>query len=197
MGYSKFKKLKTVTKQFNLDALDIYFFESVTLVPASDWLKETLRKSKIAPLGNEKSKSERVISPVLIEIAETFADSVTMFSGENIDIRPNDNLSGEMDFCFVLYPNRSILDTPIIALAESKNEDMEWGRAQCTAQMYGAKLYNEAEGKDIPIIYGCATNGVEWQFLRLENNIIYTDRNIYTQLEEVLGVWHKVIKLYL
>ncbi len=74
---------------------------------------------------------------------------------------------------------------------------MDWGIAQCAAQMLGAKLYNEMEGKNIPFIYGCATDGIEWQFMKLENDIYYVDNKIFTDLREILGVWHYIINLYL
>jgi hypothetical protein len=97
----------------------------------------------------------------------------------------------------LLSPPQSFMDAPIISLAESKDEDMEWGIAQCAAQLYGAKLFNEAENKNIPILYGCATDGVEWQFMRFENNIFYLDNKVYTDLKEILGVWHFIVRLYL
>jgi hypothetical protein len=63
--------------------------------------------------------------------------------------------------------------------------------------MYGAKLYNEAEHKDITIIYGCATDGVEWQFMRFENDTFFVDNKVYTDLREILGLWHIIIQSYL
>lgn len=63
--------------------------------------------------------------------------------------------------------------------------------------MYGAKLFNEIKCKDIPFIYGCATTGTDWQFIRLEDNMFYLDSKIYTDLKEILGVWHHIINLYL
>jgi hypothetical protein len=197
MGYSKYKKLKVVVKKFNLDAQSTVLFETITPYEPSSWLSDTLKKSRLVPLNNEKTKAERIISPILLEIAEYYQDKVTLFSGEALDVSSVDDLSGACDFFFVLHPHKPYIESPIISLAESKNEDMEYGRAQCAAQLYGAKLYNEAEGKDIPILYGCATDGVEWQFMRFENNTFYIDNRIYTNLKEILGVWHLIIQSYL
>jgi hypothetical protein len=197
MGYSKYKKLKVVVKKFNLDAQSTMLFETVTPHEPSSWLLDTLKKSRLVPLNNEKTKAERIISPILLEIAEYYQDKVTLFSGEALDVSSVDDLSGACDFFFVLHPHKPYIESPIISLAESKNEDMEYGRAQCAAQLYGAKLYNEAEGKDIPILYGCATDGVEWQFMRFENNTFFIDNRIYTNLNEILGVWHLIIQSYL
>ena len=197
MGYSKYKKLKTVVKKFNLDAKSASLFDTIEPVEASSWLLDTLKKSRLVPLNNEKTKAERIISPILVEIAEFYQEKITLFSGEELEVNAADDLSGACDFFFVLHPHKPYIESPIISLAESKNEDMEYGRAQCAAQLYGAKLYNEAEGKDIPVLYGCATDGVEWQFLRFEDNVFYIDNRIYTNLNEILGVWHKVIQTYL
>ncbi len=198
MGYSNFKKIKTVVRQFNLDLrVENNMFENSTPINPSAWLIETLEKSKITMLTNEKTKSERVISPILVEVAEKFYSKVSMFSGENIDVKPEENLAGPCDFFFSLQSPKPYIEAPIISLAEAKDEDMDWGLAQCAAQMYGATLFNEIEGKKIPFIYGCATDGIEWQFMKLENNVYSLDNKIYTDLREILGVWNYVIQLFL
>jgi hypothetical protein len=197
MEYSNFTTIKTVSKKFNLDVTMARLFDSVPIVEPSNWLVESLEMAEMMPLTNEKTKSERIVSPILLEIVKSYADKITLFSGENIDIRPEDDLSGACDFFFALHPPKPFIDAPIISLTEAKDEDMEYGVGQCAAQMYGAKLYNDAEGKDIPVIYGCATDGVEWQFLRLENSCFYVDKKIYTDLREILGVWHTILQFYL
>ncbi len=197
MGYSAYKKIRTVTQHFNLDAQKKQLFTDIQLHEPSPWLTETLKKSAFIPLSNEKTKSERIISPILVEIAESYQDYITLFSGEELDVNASENLSGECDFFFILQPHKPYIDSPIITLAEAKNENMEYGIAQCAAQLYGARLFNEKEGKNIPFLYGCATDGVEWQFIRFENNVFYLDNKIYTDLKEILGIWHYIIGLYL
>ena len=197
MGYSHFKKIKTVVKQFNLELQLSFLFNAVQNVEPSAWLIETLGKTNVNLLTNEKAKSERIISPILTEIFQSYQTKISFFSGESIDVKPEENLSGPCDFFFSLQPPKPYIEAPIISLAEAKDEDMEWGLAQCAAQMYGAQLFNEMEGKDIPFIYGCATDGIEWHFMKLENNVYSLDNKIYTDLKEILGVWHYVIKLFL
>jgi hypothetical protein len=198
MGYSAYKKIKTVVKKFkiNLTMVDLF---SPNLQPTepSLWLAQTLKKATVMVLTNEKAKSERVISPILVEIAEQYSDKIALFSGENLEVIPSEDLSGECDFFFSLHPPQPFIDAPIISLVEAKDEDMTQGMAQCAAQMYGAKLYNEAEGKPISVIYGCATTGIEWRFLRLENNTLYMDNNTYSDLKIILTIWHTIIQSYL
>ena len=197
MGYSNYKKIKTVVKKFKLDVQIANLFPEVKRVEPSDWLIETLRRSKVMVLTNEKTKSERVISPILVEIAQSYTKHISFFSGESLNVRPEDDLSGECDFFFALHPPKPYIDAPIVSLAESKDEDMEWGIAQCAAQMYGAKLYNEMEGKDIPTLFGCATDGIEWQFMKLEDNTYYLDDHVFTELPSILGVWHQILQSFL
>ena len=197
MGYSKFKKIRNVVKKFNLELQSVQLFSNIAPIEPSSWLKETLSLADVSLLTSEKAKSERLISPILVEVFQAFKLKISFFSGEQLNVRPNDDLAGECDFFFSLHPPKPYIDAPIISLAEAKNEDMNWGIAQCAAQMLGAKLFNEQENKLIPFIYGCATDGIEWQFLKLENDTYYVDNKIYTDLKEILGVWHHVINLFL
>ena len=198
MGYSNYKQIKSVVKKFNLDMRLLNLFnDEIENIEPSSWLLETLQIAKGTPITNEKSKSERIVSPILLEVSRQYIDRISFFSGEALNVKPEDDLSGECDFFFALHPPKLYIDAPIISLAEAKDEDMEWGIAQCAAQMLGAKFYNEAEGKDIPFIYGCATDGIEWQFMKLENDVYYVDNKVFTDLKEILGVWNYIIKLYL
>jgi hypothetical protein len=197
MGYSKYKKIKKVAEKFNLDAQNTVLFQDIAPCLPSAWLADTLKKASIMPLTNEKTKSERIISPILLEIAEFYASGFTLFSGEELEVNAEQDLAGECDFFFIPYPNKPYLVSPIITLVEAKNEDMEAGKAQCAAQMYGAYLNNEAEGRQVPFIYGCTTDSIEWQFMRFENGIFYIDKKTYTHLPEILGVWHHILNLYL
>ncbi|MBL7786682.1 MAG: hypothetical protein JNM36_12310 [Chitinophagales bacterium] len=197
MGYSNFKKIRQVVKRFDLDAQFAILFEPIVPKKASEWLIESLRRSLLSPPTNEKSKAERIVSPILLEIVNHYSEHISFFSGEDISVNPQEDLAGECDFFFALHPAKPYIDAPIITLTESKDEDMEWGMAQCAAQMLGAKLFNQKEGKNIDVIYGCATDGIEWQFMRLQNNTYYIHPNSLTQLTDILGAWHQIIQFYL
>jgi hypothetical protein len=197
MGYSNYKNIKTVSKRFNIEVRLINLFTTYNLVAPSEWLAKSLEMAKTMPLSNEKTKSERIVSPILLEVVQSYKDNITLFSGENIDVDASQDLAGACDFFFGLHPPKPFIDTPIISLTEAKDEDMEYGIGQCAAQLYGAKLYNEMEGKHIPVLYGCATDGIEWQFIRFENNTFYIDNKVYTDLKEILGVWHYLLSSYL
>ena len=196
MGFSNFRKIRQVTKKFGLDAELVERVDDIQPVQPSAWLAESLMIAEEMPLTNEKSKSERIVSPILIEVARKYKKQITMFSGEELTVSPQDDLSGECDFFFCLQAAKPYLEAPIMTLVEAKDEDLEWGVAQCAAQMYGAYLYNKNEEKEINVLYGCATTGDDWQFIRFENNIFYIDSRPTTNLSIVLGTFHKIFDFY-
>ena len=65
--------------------------------------------------------------------------------------------------------------------------------------MYAAQCYHKLEGKDIPFIYGCASTGGEWRFMRLEGKKIYLDTDSYylNDLPKIIGIFHAIIKQFL
>jgi hypothetical protein len=58
---------------------------------------------------------------------------------------------------------------------------------------YKKTLINQQEGKYISVLYGCATDGIEWQFLKFENNTFYIASRPITDLPQILGTWHWII----
>ena len=197
MGYSNFKKIRQVTKKFGLKAQLSPLFSDITLQQPSDWLVKSLEIAYKAPATTEKAKSERLVSPILMEIVQAFEHHVTLFSGEEMNINPNDDLAGPCDFFFGLYPLSPYIETPIISVVEAKDEDVEWGVAQCAAQLYAAHLMNTQEEKDVPTLYGCATDGVEWQFLKFENNVFTINPKPITDITQILGIWHWIITFFI
>jgi hypothetical protein len=72
---------------------------------------------------------------------------------------------------------------------------LEEGFAQCAAEMLGARLFNEQNQQILQTIYGTVTNGYEWCFLKLENNLVTVDEDRYAlqQVEQLLGIFQLII----
>lgn len=197
MGYSNFKKLHQITNKFNVQTRFVSLFPAISNVQPSDWLQQTLEFAYLAPLMNEKAKSERLVSPILIEVLKKYATQLSFFSGEDLEVNAQDDLSGPCDFFFALSPPSMVLEAPVISIVEAKDEDLEWGLAQCAAQIYAANIFNKQHQKDLPVLYGCTTTGVDWQFFKFENNCFYIDKKPVTNLSQVLGTWHYIIDFFL
>lgn len=176
MAYNKFKKLEQLRKHFGLKDLVINWLPT-TFEPAnvSYKLLDALEDARKEPLGTEKAKSEYVITPMLKELKRNNPDRFSAFSGYAFEVDSDKDLNGFCDFILSAEANRGEITAPIFCLVEAKNDNVEKGIAQCGAEMYAAKLYNEQEGKPREIIYGCVTTAFSWCFLKLENQNFYID----------------------
>ena len=94
MGYSNYKKIKQVTKKFGLKARLMPLFADVKPVQPSAWLVTSLEIAYKAPATTEKAKSERLVSPTLMEIVQAFEHKITLFSGEEMNVNPSDAVCG-------------------------------------------------------------------------------------------------------
>ena len=89
------------------------------------------------------------------------------------------------------------LDSPIVCIVEAKNRSIEEGLAQAGAEMVAAQLFNQQEQNEIETIYGVVTNGIDWKFLKLSQNILLIDENMYFSSGENLKVLLGVFALIL
>lgn len=146
-------------------------------VNVSNNLLENLANAKSESLRTEKVKSEYVITPILKELRRNNRNRFSSFSGFELSVDKSRGLTVFCDFMLSSEPERSEITAPIFCLVEAKKDDVEKGIAQCGAEMYAAKLFNEQEGTPRTVIYGCVTTAFVWCFLRLEDNKLFTDPN--------------------
>ena len=75
---------------------------------------------------------------------------------------------------------------------------MDLGIGLCAAQMLGAKMFNEKNNKKVDLIYGCVTNGINWNFLKLKNQHLTIDENLFfiSEIEKLLGAFQTIIEYY-
>ena len=199
MAYSDFT-LDRLRKDFSVAVKgERDMFADAPSVAPSPWLVEALQRAKNTGFGNEKSRSERLVSPVLLELSERNKDAFAVISGANLDIDPGHGLNGECDFIVSATRLKDLVEAPILCIAEAKKQDLDLGTAQCAAQLLGAARLNERENKAIPTLYGCCTTGVEWRFLSLTANTFVLDEALYliNELPKLLGVLQQIIDVQL
>jgi hypothetical protein len=196
-GYSSYS-FKAVKKQFGLKSVKNTLFEDFKPVEPSAWLVGTLEKTMKMAVISEKSRSEWLVSPIMIEIKDKNARSMNILSGENLDVDKDLSLTGECDFLFVRDPDTITVESPIFCLVEAERNDLMGGLGQCVAQMLGARLLNQQDGIDYPAIYGCVTTGTDWQFLKLENQLITLESNLkyIVELNHILGIFQRIIDAF-
>ena len=198
MSYSNFS-LREVKSKFGLSEQRIVLFEQ-GIIPQkpSAWLLQTLEFNNDAALISEKERSELLVSPILTELRQRNNKVFSIYSGANLEADAEQGLNGECDFILTKSPQLISVESPIFCLVEAKKDDILGAFGQCIAQMVGAKIYNQKDGKNIEIIFGCITTGIDWQLLKLENNIVTIDINLFSikDLPQLLGVLQAVIDFY-
>jgi hypothetical protein len=192
MSYSDFS-LGSVKKAFQLQLIEkIDLFKETSDLSPSHLLNETIKENLPLALASntEKSRSEMLITPILIDLRRQFTNRIGIFSGINFTIDPAQGLSGNCDFLISYSEELLLVTAPIIILVEAKKEDLNGGLGQCIAEMIAAQRFNQQEGNEITEIYGVVTSGTLWKFLKLSENQVFLDLTEYYlgDLPKILGI---------
>jgi hypothetical protein len=97
---------------------------------------------------------------------------VSFFSGTDFSIDLESGLNGVCDFLLTRSTSQVSIEAPAIIIIEAKKGELNAGWGQCAAEMIAAQKFNQANGQEIPSIYGSVTTGTMWQFLKLTGQIL-------------------------
>lgn len=198
MSYSDFT-LPDSLKLLELKSCEIPdLFKGVEPLEASNFLKDSLEDNLIVALSSntEKSRSELIITPILIELRKQFNKKISFFSGVDFIIDSTRGLNGNCDFLISGSEELLFIKYPVITIVEAKKEDLIGGLGQCLAEMVAAQIFNQREGQPISSILGTVTSGTNWRFLRLKNEQVEIDLTEYylSDLDKILGILAHGIK---
>lgn len=171
-------------------------FSSTPIMP-TQWLQKELADSKEMHIKSEKARSEWIVVPILKELRNLNAKFFTIYSGDNLMADKETGLQGECDFILAKDTKSYDISVPIFHIVEAKRNDLEEGVRQCSAQLVGAKKYNEKKGIPMEKLFGCTTTGDVWQFIELSDKL-YIDNNKYylSEIDSLLGVFQSIIDYY-
>ena len=192
MAYSDFD-LKKVTADFALrteQPADL--FAGVAPIEPSATLRAWL--AELGPVavgfGSELARCIYLVGPVLVEAKRLGPQPVTVIPGLTLDVDKNRGLSGVCDFVLAHSADNFTLHAPVFSAVEAKREDMTAALGQCAAELVAIRLFNEKEKTPLAAVYGCATTGNNWRFIKLEGDTLFIDRREYylSELPLLLGV---------
>jgi hypothetical protein len=199
MAYRDFK-MKDLKAKFGIREIGAKLFipTQIKAIEPSEKLKSDLAEAEFITLSTEKAVSERLVSPVLVEIAK-LNDFVQIFSGEIIVADKSKGLNGELDFVFSRRPWTRKPENPLLCVTEAKLGLINSGVDQAAAQMLGLRIFNQNNGHhDEIIIHGAVTDGTSWRFLKLEGTDLFLDMHVYSteKLPLLLGVLQEIVDFY-
>ena len=165
----------------------------MTPVAPPDWLLATMGHYRaVTPPTSEKSRTEAVIYPILVAAAQSVPGSVCVFSGQRLEVHVVRGLHGVCDFLFARTAPLPRPTAPLLAVVEVV-ETMEWdvsaGLGRCIGALATADEFNRRAGAPLDHVFGCRTDGIEWQFLRLTGKAVVLDYGTFVtaDLPRLLG----------
>ncbi|MBD2319745.1 hypothetical protein [Phormidium tenue] len=192
MSYSEFT-LESVQTAFDLTIAErANLLNDSPLAESSEFLNQLLKE--FVPLAlamnTEKARSELIIAPILVEVRKKYLDKASLFSGVELNIDRDSGLNGVCDFLLSRSPSQLMLKAPVVVVVEAKKENINGALGQCIAEMWAAKLFNQQHENDISVIYGAATTGNDWKFLRLSDRLVEIDLTEYqlSNIDKILGI---------
>jgi hypothetical protein len=197
MSYSDFT-LRELSKKFNLiieENKDL--FKQKYPIEIDNFIKQYIVNniSLAQSIGTEKAKSEMIITPILIETRRILNNQISLFSGIDFNVDSQQGLNGYCDFFISLSCQQLYVSSPVLMLVEAKNDNINSGIPQCIAEMVAAKIFNESENNTIENIYGVVTNGNQWLFMKLNNNLVEIDMKEYyiNDIETIIGILVNIV----
>jgi len=200
MSYKDFT-LSMVLEKFELKATDTNLFGHVEAIPKEElaFFYQTLERNLRSPILSEKARSEAIIFPVLTEILDKNVDEFVIFSGQTFDVDKDQGLTGRCDFLLSSAGStKNVIYAPVFAAVEAKKGVVEDHLGQCAAEMVAARVFNQQNKKEIPVIFGVVTSGVEWLFMKLEGDTLFVDKAHYfqNQMDMLVAIFQEILDSY-
>jgi hypothetical protein len=143
---------------------------------------------------SEWAVCENLIYPVLDEVAQNYAEYITIWS--HVSLYRDERLLGTPDYIIAKRSPLSIrvMDTPLAMIMEAKKNDFDMGWGQCLAAMHAAQRLN---GDLQRIVYGGVSDGFIWRFGKLQGQTFVRHPQPYdlSRLDELFAALNHVLQL--
>jgi hypothetical protein len=191
MSYHEFT-IEEVKSRFRLRIAEIVdYYAKIPPAAVSDFLSTMLAENipLAVAISTEKARSEMIIAPVLLEIRRQVERRVSLFSGVEFSVDPDQGLNGICDYLISLSTEQLTIEEPVIAIVEAENDNMKAVLGQCIAEMVAAQIFNRRRKQTESRVYGVVTTGSLWKFLQLEGDVVTLDLREYpiSELSRIVG----------
>ncbi|MBW4478571.1 MAG: hypothetical protein KME54_17345 [Tolypothrix brevis GSE-NOS-MK-07-07A] len=182
MAFSSFKTIGEVLKTFQVTYTEENFISELAFT-VSNYFREDLElMMRDAVVDNsEFAICENLIYPVIKEVWKVYRQHFILWSHQSLNY--DEKLSGFPEYILAKRSplGKFVFDKPYFILVEAKQDNFENGWAQCLAEMIAAQRLN---GEYQIVIFGIVSNGITWQFGKLEGEI-FTRNSTYYTIQEI------------
>jgi hypothetical protein len=168
MSFSDYKTISQVQAEFNIKYQEDNFVQIKAFQPSPIFVEElAFNQQHMDIFSSESARCEIVIFPVLREIYKHYYQKTALWIQKNITW--DERLSGTPDYIVSKKSalGKTMLEFPLLMVAEAKKNDFEQGWAQCIAELIAAQKLNASE----QTVYGIVTDGKLWEFGKLRGTV--------------------------
>jgi len=187
MSFSNFKSLGATVKELQVIFTEDNFVKQSTF-PVSEYFQQDLEYVMREGVVNnsEFAICENLIYPILKEVWKAYSSKFTLWSHQMLTC--DDILSGYPEYVLAQRSplGKVVFDKPYLLIVEAKQDNFDWGWGQCLAEMVAAQRLN---GESAIAIFGIVSNGINWEFGKLEGNTFMHHPAPYSifELERLFG----------
>jgi hypothetical protein len=170
MAFSDYKTYESVQAKYpQIVVNSSIFIPKLQEIDVQISLQEEIDINLLTYRSNEFYATENLVSPVLRAAWRKYITEINMWTHQAL--KYDSDLSGVPDFMFTNLDKKQyeIMSYPIITSVEAKAENFVEGWSQCIVQMLACQKINT---KPNVIIFGIVTTGKQWEFGKLEGNIV-------------------------
>jgi hypothetical protein len=193
MAFSDFKSISQVQQEYQVRYVEEHFIVESAFEPSLGFRSELeFSLENLDVFTSEAARSETIIFPILREVYKSFVDKFSLWIQKAIFF--DATLSGTPDYLIGTKSElgKTVLENPLILVAEAKKNDFEQGWAQCLAELIAAQKINADATR---VVFGIVTDGKIWEFAKLEDRIFTKHVQSFTvdDLPILFGALHFVL----
>lgn len=191
MPFSDYKTISQVQTEHNIRYEESGFMQ-INPVEISQQFREEMGFTikSLDAFSSEAARCELIILPVLREAYKNFHGKFSLWVQKSISY--DARLNGTPDYIVSKRSNlgKTVLEYPLVIIAEAKKNDFGEGWAQCLAELVAARKINENAGISAESnVYGIVTDGKYWEFGALEGNNTFTKNGKSFSIDDLPGLF--------
>ena len=195
MPYSSYKNIGSVAKEYQIKYIRDNFIVE-TEFNISDIFRQELELVLNEGIvdNSESAICENIIYPILKEVWKLYRSNFVIWSHQALNY--NEQLCGIPDYIVAKRSSLGsvVFDKPYFVLVEAKKEsDFSEGWGQCLAEMIAVQRLNQNPEQTI---FGIVSNGLIWQFGKLNLDTFTQNKLFYTiqELEKLFAAINYVFR---
>jgi len=196
MSFSDFKIISQVQTEYQIKYDETNFIQKVKEENISkQFLNEIAFNIRtLDAFSSEAARCELIILPVLREAYKKVSSNFSLWVQKSI--RYDENLNGTPDYIVSKRSvlGKTVLEFPLLIVAEAKKNDFEQAWAQCLAELVAAQKLNNDNKLSV---YGIVTDGKYWEFGKLTDKLFIKniDSFVIDDLLELFGALNYIFTL--